>query len=424
MSTINNRLPLILFILFCGLYWFLRLYHFSNLMTYHLDQGIHLLDVNEMVETRHPSLLGPMVTSKSFAGRNFFIGAPYYYVLAVYALLTHWDPLKITLLSAFVDFVFILIFTFWLRRRYGSLPALFLFLLLSFNQYFIIHTRFFWNPHFLLPLGLMAVICLDNFVKNSPRRLLWFFSFSFLWGLALSFHYTAVLWALPLLIVLILSKEWRRLLLYPLAIFAFILGDALYFVFELRHQFYNFKTIFYIFTQDLGGNSRLEPHYLVYPFVPFILWLLAFFMSRLRSHPRLLYPFLSLLFIINASFFVIITDYLPLGHPHGWTYPIALTSRDYILSSGCPQNYNIASTLSGDTRSYDIRFLLTAAGCPPQPVDSYPHNQTLYLIAPHNRPPEIETVWEVSSLRPFSIVQKIPLSATFDLYQLNRRNEK
>ena len=64
--------------------------------------------------------------------------------------------------------------------------------LFTFSKYFIIHSRFFWNPHFLLPLGILAVATLDKYVQLNKTK--YFFGFGVLWGLAFSFHYSAVFW--------------------------------------------------------------------------------------------------------------------------------------------------------------------------------------------------------------------------------------
>ena len=107
----------------------------------------------------------------------------------------------------------------------------------------------------------------------------------------------------------------------------------------------------------------------------------------------------------------------------GWNYPTQLKVIDKILENGCPKNFNVATTNSGDTRAYDLRFLLKQKNCFPNPVDSYPYDKTLYLVAPVSRPPPTDTVWEVLSLRPFKIELTYSINKELVLYQLSRTNE-
>jgi hypothetical protein len=104
----------------------------------------------------------------------------------------------------------------------------------------------------------------------------------------------------------------------------------------------------------------------------------------------------------------------------GWRFPDQLKVLSIILSDGCPKNYNIATTISGDTRTYDLRSLLTTHHCPPNSVDNYPESSTIFLIAPPTRPPSSESVWEVSSFKPFKITQQQTINNHVIFYRLDK----
>jgi len=53
-------------------------------------------------------------------------------------------------------------------------------------------------------------------------------------------------------------------------------------------------------------------------------------------------------------------------------------------------------------------------------VEEYPKAETLFLIAPTNRPPEIETVWEVSSMGKFQIKREENLNEVIKFYELEK----
>lgn len=396
-------------------YWFPRLYQFPQKMTFHLDQGIQLLDVYHMVQTKKPLLIGPS-SSKNYDGRSFYFGVNYYYLLAAAGVITNWDPVNITLFFTVIEFAVFVFFVLWVRRRYGNFSALTIYLFIAVSQFFIIHSRFFWNPNLLFPAGLLLVIFLASYIQK-PRPFIMFI-IAFILGNAFSFHHVALFWFLPLIFIMFITKTLFQLKYLFIILFGFIAGDILYLVFELRHHFYNFNTIIFILQHRAAINSNIEPHYIIYPIVPFALWLLAIFFNHYHKNRLILSGLIILCFAATLCSYFLFNQSLPYGHPPGWTYPLMQKTINIILKDGCPLDFNIASTVSGDTRSYDQRYLLTINKCPPMDVDKYPFAQTLFLIAPNHRPPVSETVWEVSSLRPFKVVSQTILSDRFTLYQI------
>jgi len=160
----NDKFFIIGLILISFLYLFVRLYHLNNLIGFRLDQGIHLLETKNMFDSKKISLVGPMVTSKSFMGRNFFIGANYYYVLGIIGLISNWSPLTVTILFILIEFVFYLFFIFFLKKKFNPFWALLTFPFLSLSPYLIIHSRFFWNPHLLIPLSILAILFSEKYL--------------------------------------------------------------------------------------------------------------------------------------------------------------------------------------------------------------------------------------------------------------------
>lgn len=396
------------------LYLILRLYKFEQKTTYHLDQGLHLLETYQMVEDKKIRLIGPMVSSKTFMDRGFFIGPQYYYVLAILGILTKWNPISIDIILLLIELGFILYFTSWIKKKYGIVEALMVFSTLTFSRYFIIHSRFFWNPHFLLPLGILGIIFLDKYIQKNKIRYL--ACFGVLWGLAFGFHYSAVFWGIPLLVALFLNKKlfkWQTLIV-PLS---FILGDLPWFVFEIKHNFYNIRTMWMVMIQSSTGG-KMEPHYFVYPLGFFILFGIAWILKRIKKNKI----FIAVIWVLAISLLQIwmFDNQIPYGHPKGWNYLIQKEIVKKILENGCPKDFNVASTISSDTRFHDLRFLLIANGCKPMGVEEYPKAEKLFLVAPIDRPPETETVWEVSSLDKFKINQKINISPIIILYELEK----
>ncbi len=399
------------------LYLFLRLYKFQERTTYHLDQGLHLLESWEMVKNKDIRLIGPMVSSKTFMDRGFFIGPQYYYVLAFLGTITNWNPISIDIILLFLELGFILVLVNWVKNKFGSIEALTIFGLFTFSRFFIIHSRFFWNPHFLLPWSIMALIGLDKYIES--RKIKYLIAVGFLWGLSFGFHYAAILWGLPILILLLINKIFKKKETFLALPLGFILGNLPWFVFELRNNFYNIKTIWWVMSQA-KNSGKMELHYFVYPLGVFILISLVWCLNKILDKTKKIILAVGLILIISYFQIVTITNYVPLGHPNGWNYPIAKNIVEKILVNGCPEDFNVATTISGDTRAYDLRFLLIRSGCNPMGVDEYPEAKTLFLIAPVERPPETEKVWEVSSLEKFEIKRQEKISEKIVFWELQR----
>lgn len=401
----KNKIYLLFLVLIGTLYIVLRLFDIESKMTFHLDQGLQLAEAKSMVDTRKITLIGPMVTTKTFEGRAFFIGPFYTYILAVYGLLTDWNPLSVIVLASLVELISTIIFLVWLGKKYSPSASLMVFFVVSITPFLIEHSRFYWNPHFLLPLSYLLIYFLEN--KK-------YFLSAIVLGLGFSFHYSACLWALPILYYLLKNRE--KFQKYLVFIPGFILGDLPFFVFELKHQFYNFKTMFLVFT-NTNKASEISAYYFVFPFFAFLIFILI---KNYKKNKTFFFSVLSLIIAFNIFYHFKLAESIPVGMPIGWNYPTQKRVINLIMKNSCPVDFNIATTIGGDTRSYDLRYLLNINKCLPNSVDNYPQSSTIYLIAPSTRPPETETVWEISSFKPFKVTEKIIINDNVIFYRLDK----
>lgn len=388
-------LSLIFFIGLSLIYLFPRLYQFEQNINFRYDQGFQLLETYQMIESGQIKFIGP-AASKTFQGRQFFIGPNYYYFLAILGLIFSWSPISITLALIFIELFFYLLLYLFIKKYFGFLPALITFVGISFSPYLIYHSSFFWNPHFLIPIAILFVI----FYKN-------IFIASFLFGLAFSFHYSAIFWIVPLILIFKINKKIniKNILI---AILMFLLANLPFYLFEIKNSFYNFKTMLLVFFNS-KDSTALTSHYFIFPLLIFTLFLFLYLSSKYKK-PFYLIPFLFLIFFKNNNS----PDQIKY-----WTYPNQIKTTQIILQKKCLDNYNIATTIQGDTRFYDLRYLLTINGCPPDKVENYPQNNYLYLITDKDNPQQ-ETVWEVDSFKPFEIKDKIKINQNTNLFLIQR----
>jgi len=400
-------------IILAVVYLFLRLNKLEERMVFHMDQGLHLSESWQMVTKKDIQLIGPMA-SKTYLGKKFFVGANYYYILGVVGLIGQWNPLKITTIFIFLELGFYLFFIFFLKRKFNNFWSLIVFLFISISPYLIIHSRFFWNPHLLVPLSILVLYFGDKYLFKGKSKYL--FLAAFFWGFGIACHYSAIFWGLFFVYLLVKLKQVRVIKSYLIMVMGFILGDLPWFIFELRHGFYNTKTMFYVFMNSNSGRE-ITSHYFVFPLLVFIIFGLLLIKKNKKINGGILMTLLFGLFFIQI---IIYKNYQPLDVVEGWNYPRQKEVINRILKNGCLKNFNVASTVGGDTRSYDLRFLLTTRSCFPMGVEEYPKTERLFLIAPINRPPETEKVWEVSSLDKYKVNRQEKLTEKIVFWDLSR----
>jgi len=398
-------------IILAVVYLFLRLNKLEERMVFHMDQGLHLSESWQMVTKKDIQLIGPMA-SKTYLGKKFFVGANYYYILGVVGLIGQWNPLKITTIFIFLELGFYLFFIFFLKRKFNYFWPLIVFLFISISPYLIIHSRFFWNPHLLVPLSILILYFGDKYL--SKEKIKYLFLAAFFWGFGIACHYRAIFWGLFFVYLLVKLKQVKVIKSYLIIVIGFILGDLPWFIFELRHGFYNTKTMFYVFMNSSSGGE-ITSHYFVFPLLVFIIFGLLLIKKNKKINGGILMALLLGLFFIQIKIY---RDYASLDVVEGWNYPLQQEVVNKILENGCPKNFNIASTVSGDTRSYDLRFLLTARRCFPMEVENYPNAEKLFLVAPIERSPETEKVWEVSSLGKFKVNRQENLTEKIIFWEL------
>lgn len=413
----RNKLFLIGLFLVSVLYLFVRFYRLNELVGFRLDQGVHLLETKTMIDEKKIKLVGPMVTSKSIDGRNFFIGANYYYVLGLVGLVSNWDPLTITAILVIVEYIFYLVFVWILGRKFGQVEALSIFIFIAISPYLVIHSRFFWNPHLLIPLAIATWVMSEKYFEKKNKKYL--FLMAFLWGFAFSCHYTGVFWGIFFIYVMFKANLWKDIKAYLIIILGFILGDLPWLVFEFRHNFYNIKTLFYIFSHSSQGGD-LTSHYFIFPLLIWGILGLLVGLDKIKNKRKskiILAVILGLATLLQVKIF---RNYLSINAISGWSYPDQKKAVEMMIINGCPQDFEVAATVQGDTRAYDLRYLLNLKNCEPMGVEEYSSAKTLFLIAPKDRRPETETVWEVTSLGKFKIKREEDLNKEVKFYELEK----
>ncbi len=179
-----------------------------------------------------------------------------------------------------------------------------------------------------------------------------------------------------------------------------------------------------IFVSLYGGDVLVHYFASIYPaFVILIAALLSTIYNIFKN------PFLKTAnLILIAQIFATNFLNLNLSRLEGYTMPsgwnlIGIKAASKIIAGdvAVAENFNVASTLDGDTRAMPYRYFLEIANKKPRGVEDYPLSSVLYLISRD----EVETikrytVWEVASFAPFEIKDKWEIQNGIKLYKLKR----
>lgn len=402
-------------------FFFLRLWHLPQSLDFGSDQGLQLLESYKLYQSKKLSLIGPY-SSFSVGGRYFFFGPAPYYVPMPFLTATGWNPLAVSYLMIILQFIAMVLVCFSLlkyRRSFSS--AVYFMFLYTFLPIIVNYSRFHWNPNYLLPVAgiLLALILRATVYKKS---LLTFFVIGIFSGFGMQFHYS---FALAIIFIIIWFVYYR--LLSVRAFIILTLGFALGFIpiilFELRHNFYNTRTIIaYLTSKNTGSSGFSWQEYYILCLMPFLVYLATGVLVRLRKiHTVMVSAILSLLAVYSLYTFLPVPDHGFLM-TDGWNYP-SILKMGKIIQSQNPKHFNIVDVLTGDTRAMALRYILTINGLPPAAETDYAGMAELYV---YSRTP-IDTIikgslWEIDASEPLQVKESWNIGNGVTLYLLEHRS--
>jgi 4-amino-4-deoxy-L-arabinose transferase-like glycosyltransferase len=398
----------------------LRFQNHEKLINFYLDPPFFLHEVKDMVDSGKIRLIGPMVATKVIEGRFFFTGPFFYWLLTFLGILLDWD---VVLMTAFFTFLWVGTFAliyFWLRRRFDEDISLSAYAILSFLPIFIALSRMIWNTHFIPLFGVLLLWFLE---ERKKRKLNWFLAGLF-FGLGIHVHYSAFLWLIILLYYLILDLKKKNFYLknWFLLGTGVVIAESPLILFELRHDFYNLRTIIFQIKnfQLSAGYTFGVLHYYLFPLIPLICKFYGLGLEKLKTLINAKLVIALEIALIGYLLVISVQSNQELTYqPSGWSLKKQKQVIDLIIEDD-EETFEVASIIGSDTRALDLRWWLRQKGIEPLGVEEYNSAVVLYLVAPETRPPEKETVWEIQSLRPFRIAKQVDIGDGYIFYKLRR----
>lgn len=243
----NIFLALILILVFAT---FLRLIRVPEYMTFLGDEGRDVLIVKEMVDIWHFPLIGPPMSVG-----NIYLGPLYYYMMFIAMAPFGLNPVAAVVMNGFIGVFTVGLVYLLARLLYSKKAGLISAFLYAISPVTILYSRTSWNPNPAPFFSLIAMISLYLIHKSGNFN--WLLLTGLAIGAALQMHYLSLL-LIPIAILIcayeLFYRKNKKLVTFNfikgvlIGISGFILVMSPLIIFDLRHDFMNFKAAQEIFT--------------------------------------------------------------------------------------------------------------------------------------------------------------------------------
>lgn len=371
----------------------IRFYNFSNRVTFWSEQARSLMVSAGYVYDKF-SLLGQEYFRQDSNHHTIFSGALFNYTLVPLLFLFDFDPIKITATFALLNVATGLVLYFGIGKYVPKTVALISLFLFLFSPLMIYHSLFIWNYNFLpLVFLMMLLISLNKNLANIPKM----FWIGLVGGIGISLQ----ILFLPITLILLLTnlklyKKQPFVLVYFFA--GLLMGNLPMVIFDVRHNFYNTKTILQYALDTIRGKSDAGfAYYYFLPFWPVLVVVLAKIIHFLGKISFIFPVVLLVIFFIAGQRTTPIYFDRPNGNPY------ELTVKDFdkvskIISEKSGTRFNVVSVLDFDKRAYVLRYFLEFKyGKRPMGITQYDNIDELFVLAPTDYNFAVSNVWEIAA---------------------------
>lgn len=411
MRLLSKQTLLLLF--FVLLFISVRGLYFKESLNFSADQGLFSLKAYELFKNKEFTLIGP-TTSINFEGRQIFQGSVIYYFQILFLLSANFDPARASYFFMIFCSIMILPLFSGVKKLAGSRIAWMMVIVYTLFPYYIDYTRFLWNPNFQLALTPLLIFLLGYYREKRNNLLL--FLVGLVTGLLLLFHYQYLIILAGVFIYYLTQRTGRNLLIL---VGGFAAGFSPLLLFEIRNNFYNLNTLYlYLINLNNFENSSsgigFTPHY----FLSIGLFGLLVFLVVLKKYiSKYIVYGAFLLFLILSIYLYGIKPESGFGMKQGWNYELESSAFEIITAQNL-ENFNITNLIY-DTQASVQKYLITAQG---SNRNIKPHGSNIYLfvIAHREKVIEEDPAYEITSFKPFEIVDRWELSDMYSLVLIKR----
>ncbi|MEK7580944.1 MAG: glycosyltransferase family 39 protein [Patescibacteria group bacterium] len=225
---------------------FFRFYKIRDHVVFLGDEGRDMIVLRNIFLEKRLPFLGP---SASVGG--FYLGPIYYWMAAPFLLLSKFDPIGPSYMVALFGVGTVLLLYKFLKEAVGFWPAALASLLYATAPLIVRYSRSSWNPNPLPFFSLLLIYFIYKGIKS--QKYLFFVGAGACLGVAIQLHYLALVLAPLAFFIILLNEKFRRIpAIAALAFLGFLITFSPFLIFEIRHNFPNFRSILEFVTR---GNT-------------------------------------------------------------------------------------------------------------------------------------------------------------------------
>lgn len=254
-----GKIYFVAFLAVLALAAFFRLYKIDQYMIFLGDEGRDAQVIKAMIDIHHFPLIGPPTSVG-----NIYLGPLYYYMMLPPMAFFGLSPIGASVMVALIGVATVALIYYLGKKWFNRKSALIASFLYAISPVTIAYSNFSWNPNptpFFALLGIMGL-----FRVNKTGNFLWFIMTGIFFAAALQMHYLATM-LVPIGVVLWVHEVWYRhmnkspiknlFLGTILGILAFLMVMSPLFIFDIRHDFLNYKAVIKLLTQGSVVNASI-----------------------------------------------------------------------------------------------------------------------------------------------------------------------
>lgn len=385
------------------------------------DQAEHVILALNVVRNKELVLIGPRVSSVSYASRQIFLGPAMTYLMVFFLSLGKWDPA----ITSYVFMVFcglmVIPLYYGVKWLIGKPAAWIMVIIYTFLPYYLTYTRFLWNPNFQFAL-LPILFFLMGYYRLTKKAWVFFFM-SFWLGIVFQLHYQFV-FAVILIFAyyFVIAREGFKKFLLFLIGFSAALSPLM--LFELRNHFYLTNTLI-LFARNykkidvLGAKNH---YYLTLSFV-FLLGFLALVNKYLEKlKPKINIALISCLALVLFFFSSKITfdrPETPFWAPAPyWNYQAEVKIYEIVKNEGL-KDFNVTNQLY-DALAMIQKYMMMRDNIVIN-YDDYWNNKYLFVVDKAGKKDYMENPgYEVKYFRPYKLLKTWKINDHYNMYLVER----
>ena len=344
-----------------------------------------------------------------------FQGSITYYFQWLFLIPGKFDPVVSSYLFMLFGSMMLIPLYLGIKNLSDERKAVFVCLTYTLLPLYIDYSRFFWNPNYQLVLTPLVILVASIYLKK--KRLIWLLFESVLLGILLMFHYQYLV-VIGIFFVFHLIK--RNFGLKELVVFflGIILGFFPMIFFELRHNFYNIRTLLMFLSEKNNvfeqGSGLGQKHY----YLSIILASLALATNIKRI--KINWIVVLVFGLILSTICLIKVVNVPkngFGMAKDWNYIQEYKVFEVIKNNNLG-NYNVANLIY-NTKASVQKYLMKIDGINID-EENYRTNDFLYVITDQTNPLE-DPAYEVNWFKPAKLIQSWKINESYSLYLFKRK---